>query len=246
MIPFSERKEILDRIHDGHLGVSKWRERARDSVWWPGINQEIKNRVARCRHCLEKQNSQRSEPLIPTPLPERAFQKVGVDLLDFEGTDYLACTDYYSRYIDIVQLPQITSKAVVSALKSVFTRHGVPEVVTSDNGTQFTSQEFRKFTKEWNFIHETSSPHFPQANGKAENGVKIAKAILRQEDPLLAILMYRTTLIVELGASPAELAFGRKLCTTLPCLARNLDPSPVDPQTLRKRDAVAKQKQTVL
>ena len=135
VIPFSERKEILDRIHDGHLGVSNCRERARDSVWWPGINQEIKNRVARCRHCLEKQTSQRSEPLIPTPLPERAFQKVGVDLLDFEGTDYLACTDYYSRYIDIVQLPQITSKAVVSALKSVFARHGVPEVVTSDNGT---------------------------------------------------------------------------------------------------------------
>ena len=131
----------------------------------------------------------------------------------------------------------------MSVLKSVFARHGVPEVVTSDNGTQFTSQEFQKFTKEWNFIHETSSPHFPQANGKAENGVKIAKAILRQEDPLLAILTYRATPIVELGASPAELAFGRKLRTTLPCLARNLDPSPVDPQTLRKRDAVAKQKQ---
>ena len=131
----------------------------------------------------------------------------------------------------------------MSALKSVFTRHGVPEVVTSDNGTQFTSQEFQKFVKDWSFIQETSSPHFPPANGKAENGVKIAKAILRQEDPLLAILAYRATPIVELGASPAELAFGRKLRTTLPCLVRNLDPSPVDPQTLRKRDAVAKQKQ---
>ena len=59
VIPYKMRKEILEKIHEGHLGITKFKERARESVWWPQINQEIKDRVARCQHCIEK--SQRRE-----------------------------------------------------------------------------------------------------------------------------------------------------------------------------------------
>ena len=89
----------------------------------------------------------------------------------------------------------------------------------------------------------TSSPHYPQSNGEAERAVKTAKELLNQDDIFLALLTYRSTPIPDLGASPAELAFSRRLRTTLPSLPGTLTPRTVNQETLRERDAAFKQKQ---
>ena len=141
--------------------------------------------------------------------------------------------DYYSRYIDVTYLPSLTSATVIGKLKKFFSHHGVPEIVVSDNGTQFSSAEFRTFADWWNFSHVTSSPHYPQSNGAAERAVKTVKEILRQDDIFLALLSYRSTPIPDLGASPAELAMGRTLRTTMPSL-----PSTLQPQVTRKCESV--------
>ena len=95
------------------MGVAKCRERAAQSVWWPRIGKDIKSRVASCRHCLEKQPSQASEPLLPSALPDRPFQKVGIDICEFRNKHYLVQEDYYSRYIDVTYLPSLTSATVI-------------------------------------------------------------------------------------------------------------------------------------
>ena len=100
VVPFSLRKQILEKIHEGHMGVAKCRERAAQSVWWPRTGKDIKSRVASCRHCLEKQPSQASEPFLPSALPDRPFEKVGIDICEFRKKHYLVQVDYYSRYID--------------------------------------------------------------------------------------------------------------------------------------------------
>ncbi|UYV69307.1 K02A2.6-like [Cordylochernes scorpioides] len=134
-------------------------------------------------------------------------------------------------------LDRLTANVVARSFKSIFARHGIPETVVSDNGTQFgAAREFANFARQYGFTHVTSSPRFPQSNGMAEAGVKIAKLILKKnQDPSLGLLEYRSTPL-ENGYSPAELLMGRKLRTTLPVAPENLNPRLVDSQTLKRKE----------
>ena len=73
VIPSSLRSEVLERIHDGHQGMTRCRERANMSVWWPGSSRDIQIKVSGCEFCQENVPSQRKEPLVTTSLPERAW-----------------------------------------------------------------------------------------------------------------------------------------------------------------------------
>ena len=153
VIPFSMQAEVLEKIHEGHMGIAKCRQRAQQTVWWPQISQDIKDRVGRCQFCIEKLPSQKREPLISSELPDRPFQRIATDICEFKNAHYLVTFDYFSRYIEISHLPNMTSKCVIGKLKNIFAHHGVPESVISDNGTQFTSAEFSSFASKWNFKH---------------------------------------------------------------------------------------------
>jgi transposase InsO family protein len=166
----------------------------------------------------------RKESLISTPLPSRPFQMVGADICEVKGQNYLVLIDYYSRYLEILFLSSLTSHEVIVKFKSMFAQHGIPETLVTDNGRQFTSGDFQKFSKEWNFQHITSSPYYAQSNGEAERAVQEAKKILKQTDPFLALMTYRATPTTATGFSPAELAMGRKIRTIIPTLPSSLEP----------------------
>ena len=110
VIPTSMQAEVLKKIHSGHQGQTKCRQRARDSDWWPRISKEIDEKVARCSTCHELQ-VQPPEPLIPSPFSERPWQRIGTDLTMFEWkkNDYLLVIDYYSRFIEVAKLNSTTA-----------------------------------------------------------------------------------------------------------------------------------------
>ena len=182
--------------------------------------------------------------MIPSKLLERPWQKVGTDLFDWKGQEFVLVVDYFSRYGEIGVLRKSTSQEVISHLKAIFARHGIPETVISDNGPQY-SAKFSKFAQEWGFSHMTSSPKYPQSNGEAERTVQTMKNLLtKAEDPHEALLAYRATPL-ENGFSPAELCMGRRLRTTLPTILSKLIPQWPELAKLRETEEKIKTKQVV-
>ena len=151
------------------------------------------------------------EPLQPTKTPDYPWQKVAMDLFELNGQSYLIVVYHYSRWIETVHLKQTTSVAVMEHCKSIFARFGIPEVVLSDYGPQFSSREFLKFSQDYRFTHITSSPYHPQGNSEAERSVQTMKNLLKKStDPYIALLNHCTTPLLH-GYSPAELMMCRKL-----------------------------------
>ena len=193
VIPAALRVQILDKLHEGHQGISKCRDRARQSVWWPGLSQQIDEMIKSCQECC-KSRRQPAKPLLPSALPQLPWQKVGTDIFEWNKSSYLLIIDYYSRWIEIAKLRNMLSEEVFLHTRSIFARHGIPEMVISDNGPQFACDTYAKFAHEYGFDHITSSPHYPQCNGEAERAVQTVKSLLRKSgDPFLAILAYSST-----------------------------------------------------
>ena len=154
-------------------------------------------------------------------MPSRLWSKVGADQFKLGQQNFLILVEYWSSYFEVQELKRITSTTVITACKVQFARHGIPDVLITDNGTQFSSSEFAKFAEVWKFEHKTSSPHHPQSNRKAENAVKICKNLLKKaradnRDPLLAFLDWRNTPTEGLGTSPVQRLMGRRTRTLLP------------------------------
>jgi hypothetical protein len=139
------QQQTLKKIHVGHQGIVRCQTRAKTAVWWPGIHHDVTNLVKQCFICAKEATPKR-EPLIPTELPLYPWQKVATDLFVLNGKNYLLAVDYYSRYPEVVKLNSTTSSSIISALKSIFSQHGIPETVISDNGPQYSSLEFAEFT----------------------------------------------------------------------------------------------------
>ena len=136
--------------------------------------------VSRCETCIQSRRKQQREPLIPFPPATHAWSKVACDLFHMNGRDYLLIVDYFTSYPEIAQLTGTTSSAIIANVKSIFARHGIPDTVITDNGSQFTSTEYRDFAKQWEFKHTTSSLLHPRANGKVERTVQTIKGLLKR------------------------------------------------------------------
>ena len=114
-------------------------------------------------------------------------------------------------------LSTTTSAGVIRALKAIFTCHGIPATLISDNSPQYSWQQFQHFAKEYHFQHITSSPYYPQRNGLAERMIKTSKSLLsKYPDPFLTLLAYRSTPLPWCGYSPAELLMGRMIRSEIP------------------------------
>ena len=171
--------------------------------------------------------------MISHHIPTRPWEKVGMDLFELNNRDFLITVDYYSNYFEVDRLTSKTAKEVVNKTKANFARHNIPDQVFFEN-----------FAAVYGFEHNTSSPNYPQSNGKVENAVKTAKNLMKkamdsQSDPYLALLAWRDTPSESVNSSPAQRIFGRRTKTRIPTSVQLLKPQlPVDvEQKLRRNKA---------
>ena len=127
IIPVSLRPKICERLHGAHTGVEGCLRRARETVYWPSMNADLQDYIAKCDVCSTYQNDQQKEPLISHKIPNRLWETVGCDILHFDGRDYLCRVDYYSSFFEIDLLKDKTGKEAIHILKKHFSTHGIPK-----------------------------------------------------------------------------------------------------------------------
>ena len=237
VVPPSLREEMRQKIHFGHLGVEKCKARTRSTLYWPGMINEIVDILSNCGGCMETRNYQACEELIPHDVPSNPWEKVGTDLFQRKGKDCLIVVDYTSKYFEVSVLSNTLASTVIQHTKSIFARFGVPKIVVSDNGPQYSSHEYKKFAKDWGFYHNTSSPKYPNSNGLVERAIQtvkktIKKALKNGDDPCLALLSLRSTPGVDNSPSPAFKLMNRHIRTPLPSI-RTEKVSPTLPESTK-------------
>lgn len=229
IIPADQKSTIISQLHAGHQGIQRTLAAARENVFWLNMSKDIIEHVERCKVCEATQRANTKEPLIVKEVPKYPFQIVATDLFHHNASEYLLIVDSYSGFFDFRQLRHTTSKEVIENLKSWFATHGIPAKLESDNGPQYTSHEFKKFSAEWDFEHITSSPKYPQSNGLAERFVQTAKNMLRKcaidnSDIKLALLNYRNTPRNEALGSPSQRLMSRTTRSLIPIHEQKLQP----------------------
>ena len=244
-IPKTMRNQMLNLLHEGHFGIQKTLSRAATIMYWPGISKDIENVVKSCDMCIRYRRSQQKEPMVSHDIPSRPWEEISIDFLEIEKQKWLVTVDCYSSFFELSPMNQNTkAPALITQLKSIFARLGVPEVVYSDNGPPFDSTEYNKFAEEYNFKIKTSSPLYPQSNGKVESAVKIAKGILlKATDKYAALMEYRASPLASLGKSPAELLYGRPIRTKLPSTTKFLDMKTSMTEVIKEKMKINKERE---
>lgn len=248
VVPKVLQNDMLSRVHESHQGVVKSKRRAREVLFWIGMNAQIEDMVLQCPTCAESRNANAAEPLIPHDIPDRPWAKVAADMFHYEGKDYILLVDYYSKFPEVLRISNLQASTVINAMKSVFARFGSPDQLISDNGPPFSSAKFAEFTKFWEIHHVTSSPGFPQSNGQVERTVQTVKGLMEKAeksgDFWISLLEYRNTPLDGTdGYCPSELLNSRILRSRVPTSSTLLTPHPVPPMKgkLKKRQNVQKQ-----
>ena len=134
-----------------------------------------------------------------------------------------------ANYIEVESNNKPDTRGITKALMVMFARYGVPDTLISDNGPQFSFDEFRRFATHWGCEHVTSSPRYRQSNGKAENAVKtvnrlFTKCAVSGQSEIRALLDWRNVPTEGMDTSPAQRFLDRRCKTVLPTNTSLLQP----------------------
>ena len=228
IVPLEQRNYVLSKIHESHLGIEKCKSRAKQSLYWPNMFADIEMVCSQCSVCNKYKRQNQKETLIQHEVPARPWQKVGIDNFEYKSRNYVLVVDYYSKFVEIRLLQSTSAQSVVNNLKAIFSVHGIPEEIVSDN-MPFNSTFFKTFAKEYNIKLSTSSPTHSQSNGMSERSIQTVKQLFRKaheegKDEYIAMLEYRNTPVTGMKYSPAQLLMGRMLRDIIPTNPKLFEP----------------------
>lgn len=225
VVPQALRRRTLARLHDSHRGAEATKRRARQAVFWPGINADITNTVSSCEACQKLQPSLQKEPLRNDDTPQRPFESISADYFSVAGKSFLVIADRLSGWpVVFPSHGDTTAHSTIKMFCKFFRDTGVPLRLRTDGGPQFASAEFKNFMERWGVHHLVTSPHNPRSNGHAEAAVKRVKHLILKTAPAgnidceefaRGLLELRNTPTPS-GRSPAQVLYGHPLRSCVP------------------------------
>ena len=146
------------------MGATSNIRMAKEVLFWPGMNKDIKDMCNACEECAKYKKSSPKEPMKSLPIPSLPWQIISQDLFAWNNNDYLVTDCHFSDWIEVDQLPNTLSTTVINCSKAHFARHCIPDICHTDNGPQFISNDFITFAKTYGFKHTRSAPYYPKGN----------------------------------------------------------------------------------
>jgi len=225
LVPLALRRAVFDSVHClAHPGIRATVRMVTARYVWPGCSGEVASWVRNCLQCATGKPGQvEKAPVVPLPVPAARFSQVHVDLVgplppSAHGHTYLfTMIDRSTRWPEVVPLLNIAAQTVVDAFVSAWVaRFGVPEIVISDRGTQFTSASWECMCRKLGIQHSKTSAYHPQTNGLVERFHRQLKEALRArecgsdwlEHLPMVLLGLRSAPKEEAKVSSAECAYG--------------------------------------
>ena len=200
--------------------------RATSCMYWPNMRDDIVRMRASCSFCNTIAPSNPSPPPHPVINPAYPFSDVCADFFEYSLRSYLVIVDRYSNWISIFHLSSDTSSNIIMILRDYCICWGVPQSISTDGASNFTSNEIEEWLRRWGIHHRVSSYHYPRSNKRAEVSVKSAKRMimnnlgpngtLHSDKMARALLLDRNCPDPLTGLSPAQVIFGRVLGDHLP------------------------------
>ena len=227
-VPLSFRRRLFNVIHGlGHPGVERTRQSIAEKFVWPNMKQDVTRWARECLPCQQAKIQRHTVPPIAEfTVPAKRFQHVHVDLVSMPHSNgyshLLTVVDRFSRWPSAFPIADINADTVVDTFAHGWiASHGVPEVVTSDRGSQFASAIFTQLMKTWGIKHLMTTAYHPEANGMVERlhrRLKESLIALGNGDRHgwywklpMTLLALRTTVKPDISASPSDLVYGEGL-----------------------------------
>ena len=246
VIPKVGREKVIEALHETHPGIVKMKTLARNYVWWPKMDEQLELKVRTCKMCQCNQKNPQVAPLNPWKWPEEPWVRLHADYAGpFVGHMYLIIMDAHSKWLEVLPVSTATSQSTVRKMKEVFTIHGLPDEIVTDNGTPFTGTEFQQFVTQNGIRHIKVAPYHPSSNGLAERAVQLFKDAMKKLSATPAtvegkiaqfLFRYRITPHATTGIAPAELLMHRRPKSHLDLLHPNVTSRVHDNQQRQKRN----------
>ena len=242
VVPSKHQPHILQELHRDYPGCSRMKSLARSYVWWPGMDMDIENIAKTCMSCQAHKHAPAPAPLHPWTWPVKPWQRLHLDFAGpFMGTSFLVIVDAHSKWPEVFEMPTTTTAKTIKKLRFLFASYGLPEQIVTDNGPQFTSDEFKSFTKSNGIKHTRCAPYHPSSNGAVERFNQTFKQALKASEKdgrtlshRLAdfLLTYRSTPHATTNRTPSSLFLQREVRTRFslihPDLAKNVTDKQAD------------------
>ena len=166
VIPMPLREALLQELHHDHPDVSKMKALARSHLWWLNVDKDIEAPAKSCQSCQEAKQAPPKAPLHPWTWPIQPWQRVRIDYAGpFMGENFFLAIDAHSKRGEVYKISSTTTSKTIECLRQMFVAYGLPHQIVSDNGSQFTSDEFSSFMKANGIKNTRTTPYHPTSNG---------------------------------------------------------------------------------